>query len=241
VRQQYLDFLGREPEQAGLDYWSAQLRACGTDAGCWQARRTDVSAAFFISQEFQLSGSYLYNIYKGALTRSPAFNEYASDRQQLVGGADLEAERSAFALNFVQRSEFTARYQTQTTAASFVDALLGNAQSAGVDLSGERQNLLNAYNGAASLVSSRAAVVQMIADNQAFKQSQYNPAFVLTEYFGYLRRDPDQAGHNFWLNVLNAGDPGNYRGMVCAFVTSTEYQNRFSQFVSHSNRECSGQ
>jgi subtilisin family serine protease len=241
VRQQYLDFLGREPEQAGLDYWSAQLQACGTDAGCWQARRTDVSAAFFISQEFQLSGSYLYNIYKGALTRPPAFNEYASDRQQLVGGADLEAERSAFALNFVQRSEFTARYQTQTTAASFVDALLGNAQAAGVDLSGERQNLLNAYNGAANLVSSRAAVVQMIADNQAFKQSQYNQAFVQTEYFAYLRRDPDQAGANFWLNVLNAGDPGNYRGMVCAFVTSTEYQNRFSQFVSHSNRECSGQ
>ena len=238
VRQQYLDFLGREPEQAGLDYWSVQLRACGTDAGCWQSRRTDVSAAFFISQEFQLSGSYLYNIYKGALTRSPAFNEYASDRQLLVGGADLDGERVAFALNFVQRPEFTARYQSQNTAAAFVDALLGNAQSAGVDLSGERQNLLNAYNGAANLVSSRAAVVQMIADNQAFKQSQYNQAFVQTEYFAYLRRDPDQAGHNFWLNVLNTSDPGNYRGMVCSFVTSTEYQNRFSQFVSHSNREC---
>ena len=34
VRQQYLDFLGREPDQEGLDYWSGQLRACGADLNC---------------------------------------------------------------------------------------------------------------------------------------------------------------------------------------------------------------
>ena len=81
--------------------------------------------------------------------------------------------------------------------------------------------------------------MRAIADNAVFKQSQYNQAFVLTEYFGYLRRDPDPGGYTFWLNVLNVGDPGNYRGMVCSFVTSTEYQRRFSQVLSHSNSECS--
>jgi hypothetical protein len=63
-------------------------------------------------------------------------------------------------------------------------------------------------------------------------------AFVLTEYFAYLHRDPDQGGYDFWLNALNNSEPGNYRGMVCSFITSTEYQHRFSAVVSHSNGEC---
>jgi hypothetical protein len=89
------------------------------------------------------------------------------------------------------------------------------------------------------MVDSRAAVVRAVSDNTTFKQTQYNPAFVLTEYFGYLRRDSDQAGYNFWLNVLNNGDPNNYKGMVCSFLTATEYQRRFSNVVTRSNAECS--
>jgi len=85
---------------------------------------------------------------------------------------------------------------------------------------------------------SRALVVRTIADNPTFKQSQYNAAFVLTEYFAYLQRDPELDGYRFWLNVLNNGDQGNYRGMVCAFITSAEYQRRFSSIVTHSNGEC---
>ena len=72
----------------------------------------------------------------------------------------------------------------------------------------------------------------------AFAQAEYNKAFVLMEYFGYLRRNPDTGGYDFWLNVLNGREAGNYRGMVCAFLTSSEYQLRFSSVVTHSNAEC---
>jgi hypothetical protein len=58
------------------------------------------------------------------------------------------------------------------------------------------------------------------------------------EYFGYLRRDPEADGYKFWLNVLSNQEPGNYRGMVCSFITSQEYQERFSPVVLHSNRDC---
>jgi hypothetical protein len=58
------------------------------------------------------------------------------------------------------------------------------------------------------------------------------------EYFGYLRRDQDQDGYDFWLDVLNNREPGNLRGMACAFLTSTEYQQRFSYIVTHHNAEC---
>ena len=124
------------------------------------------------------------------------------------------------------------------TAESFVDALIENVRASGVELSGERANLIGTYGFGADTVTSRAAVVRSLADNATFKQSQYNKAFVLTEYFAYLRRDPDQGGYDFWLNVLNNGDAGNYRGMVCSFITSEEYQRRFSSVVSRSNSDC---
>ena len=71
----------------------------------------------------------------------------------------------------------------------------------------------------------------------AFSQAVFNPSFVLMEYFGYLRRGIDVNGYNFWLTVLN-NSGNNYRGLVCAFITSREYQLRFSSVTPHSNSEC---
>jgi hypothetical protein len=238
VRQQYVDVLGREPDEAGFNYWSDQIMACQGEARCVSATRTSVAAAFFIEPEGQQTGAYIYDVYQGALGRRPGFAEYATDRQQVVGGVDLDAEQTAFAQSFVQRPEFMLKYQTNLTAESFVDALLQNVeQVSGVDLTSQRDSLVSTYNGGANLNQSRGLVVRAMADNSTLSQANYNSAFVLTEYFGYLRRDPDQAGYNFWLNALNAA-PNSYRGMVCAFATSTEYQRRFSNVVSHSNSEC---
>ena len=238
VRQQYLDFLGREPDESGFNFWVNNLERCGGDSQCRAAARLNVSAAFFISIEFQQSGSFIYDLYVGTLGRKPVFTEYASDRQQVVGGANLDAAKTIFAQSFAQRAEFAAKYENASTAESFVDTLILSVQASGVDLGSEREHLINTYNSGIDTLASRAAVMRTIADNAAFKQSQYNAAFVLAEYFGYLRRDPDQAGYDFWLNVLNNGDRDNYRGMVCAFITSTEYQKRFSITVSRGNGEC---
>ncbi len=58
------------------------------------------------------------------------------------------------------------------------------------------------------------------------------------QYFGYLRRDPDQGGYNFWLGIVNNASVANYYSMVCAFLTSREYQERFSSIVPRSDSEC---
>ena len=83
----------------------------------------------------------------------------------------------------------------------------------------------------------RSTVLKKVAENQLFRQREYNAAFVLMQYFGYLRRNPDQSGYNFWLGVLNS-QPNNFRGMVCSFLTSAEYQQRFSPVVPTSNVDC---
>ena len=52
VQQQYLDFLSREPDQQGFDYWVGQITQCGNDETCLRTKRIDVSNAFFFELAF---------------------------------------------------------------------------------------------------------------------------------------------------------------------------------------------
>jgi len=66
--------------------------------------------------------------------------------------------------------------------------------------------------------------------------AEFNRAFVLMQFFGYLRRNPndapdaDYSGYDFWLTKLNQFN-GNFQGaeMVKAFITSAEYRQRFGK------------
>jgi hypothetical protein len=238
VRQQYLDFLGREPDQGGFDYWDAQISSCNGDSACISAKRIDVSAAFFMSPESQQTGAFVYELYAGTLGRTPTFAEFMPDRAQVIGGANLAAAKTSFADGFVQRGEFAAKYPQTITRDQFVDALLQtmNARS-GADSSSLRGTLINDYDSGVTQNQSRSLVVSDAVQASAFAQAEYNRAFVLMEYFAYLRRDPEVNGYNFWLNALNSA-PNNYRGMVCSFITSAEYQRRFGAVITHSNAEC---
>lgn len=234
VRQQYLDFLGREPDEGGFGYWTGQINQCQGNAACIRQQRIDVSAAFFASPEFQQTGSFIYGLYAGTLGRTPWLEEFTPDRLQIVGGPDLDQSRLAFAAVFIQRPEFTAKYPPTMSRDQFVDALLQTMSArAGVELSSLRSALLSDYD-----TGGRSLVVRDAASANEFAQLEYNKAFVLMEYFGYLRRNPDAGGYDFWLNVLNQGHSGSNRGMVCAFLTSGEYQRRFSTVMSHGNAEC---
>ena len=234
VNQQYLDFLGRVPDVNGLAYWTNKITSCGTDISCVNAERIGVSAAFFIEQEFQQTGSFVYRIYKGALGRRPTYAEFVVDRGKVIGGSDLAANKVALLNDFVLRPEFKQNYPDTLTNAQFVNKLFDTAQL--VPFMTERQQQIDAMNTG----KTRAQVVGDVIEIQAFQDREYNPSFVLMQYFGYLRRNPDQGGYDFWLDVLTNRDPNNYRSMVCAFTTSAEYQQRFSSVVTHSNTECAG-
>ncbi|HEY0006879.1 MAG TPA: DUF4214 domain-containing protein [Pyrinomonadaceae bacterium] len=238
VRQQYLDFLGREPDHGGLLYWTNEMHNCTTEAGCAR-RRNEISAAFFKSAEFQETGSFVYRLYRAGLGREVGYTEFNADRQQVLAGGALDTRKEALSTAFVQRAEFASKYSQTNNAADFVDALLANVQqSAGVDLFSARNALISAYETGSNQTESRAAVLRDLADRAEIKQAVENSSFVLMEYFGYLRRDADEGGRLFWLNVLENKEPGNFLGMVCSFVTSAEYQQRFAGITTHSNREC---
>ena len=233
VRQHYLDFLGREPDESGFNFWSDQILLCGSDAACSERRAINVSAAYFLSIEFQETGGLVDSLYRASYGRRPLYGEFMPDtavvaRNVVVGRADwaqtLEANKQAFIAAWVERPAFRAAYEGLANSA-YVDALISHT---GVNFSsGERVVLVNSLN---NQTSTRADVLRQIAENEQFLAARRNETFVMMQYFGYLRRDPDESGYQFWLNKLNQFN-GNFEQaeMVKAFIVSGEYRARFGQ------------
>jgi hypothetical protein len=73
------DFLNREPDPAGLAFWSSQITACGTDAKCIEVARVNVSASFFMSIEFQETAYLLYLMQKESYSTMPKYAAFMRD------------------------------------------------------------------------------------------------------------------------------------------------------------------
>jgi len=264
VRQHYYDYLGREPDANGFDYWTGQISQCGNVLSCQLARRIDVSDAFVFEPEYQQTGAYVFRLYRiaygnsqpfpnpnpdlahpGEENKLPNYGIFLSDRQRVIGGANLAQKLLELAAAFVQRPEFLARYPAALDGPGFVDAVLRTIMNdLGVDLSAERGAIIALYNS-----GGRGAVMYRLADdnqsnpvhNRVLIDAEYNRVFVATEYFGYLRRNPDMQGFLFWLGQVNSAplrDLSKQHAMVCSFITSTEYQQRFSPIITHANNDC---
>jgi uncharacterized repeat protein (TIGR01451 family) len=258
VRQQYRDFLNREPDAAGLAFWKDNIDKCNDPARrppgltvpqCIALFRIQTSAAFFLSIEFQSTGYYVERTYKAGFDDiSPPtvpvpvrFTDFLRDTEQIGAGVvvgqgnwqpQLDNNKSAYALTFVQRQAFLTRYPAGTSATVFVDSL--NANAGNVLSDSERSALISELSPNPSDATLRAGVLRKVADNTTLQLREFNRAFVLAEYFGYLRRNPDAApdlnfnGYNFWLSKLNQFN-GNFEiaEMVKAFLASAEYRQRF--------------
>jgi len=243
VRQQYRDFLGREPDGAGLGFWTHEIEQCTAGAQCREVRRINVSAAFFLSIEFQETGFYALRVQRVAFGRrsnDPAtrmtFDELTGEQREIGQGVvvgqpgfeqGLAANKQTYAARVNASATFSAR-NPHTTAAPYVDALYSSAGV--VPTPAERQAGIDAFNAAPSVETGRATALRVVADSNSVRAAEFNTAFVLLQYHGYLRRNPDEEGYNFWLTKLNQFN-GNYvdAEMVKAFIQSIEYGDRFGQ------------
>ncbi len=238
VRQHYVDFLGRNPDDQGFGFWIRNLTSgCGADAACAERHRIDTSAAFFLSIEFQRSGFLAYRLYRASFARMPRREELLPDARTVAHGvivnapgwdAKLAENERAFYDDWVNRANFKFEFD-QLRNDQFVDRLVANT---GVTLApGTRDALVSDLTAGKQ---TRAAVLRTIVDDGGFGKREFNSAFVLMQYFGYLQRNPDEGpdtdmtGFNFWLGKLNQFGGDYVRAdMVKAFITSGEYRGRF--------------
>ena len=239
IAQHYRDFLGRAPDPERAKSWIQDLENCDSSIGCLSERRIDVSAAF-LETEFLETWSYIYRLYKVALGRRPTLLEFNRDKLQITTDrANLENYKRAFAKSLVLRPEFLRKYSARLKADQFVELLLSSvSQVSQVDLSNDRANLAALHDGTST---GRAEIILLAAANTSVAERENGQALALLPYFGYLRREPDEAGLQSWLNTFageKTSNPSSFRAMICAFITSSEYQSRFGMFVTHSNKEC---
>ena len=252
VGQHYRDFLNRNPDTSGLNFWVNEITSCGSDIQCLEIKRINVSAAFFLSIEFQETGYFAYRAYKSAYgdATSPnvagtvpviRFKEFLADAHRVGEGVQvgvgnwqqqLEDNKNAYALEFVRRPRFTVAFPLTMSSDDFVSKL---DQNTGGALSVLEKSQLRALLGVTPEDPiKRAAVLRAVADDADLRVVELNRAFVLMQYFGYLRRNADDpqdidfVGWKFWFDKLNHFN-GNFiqAEMVKAFITSIEYRQRF--------------
>ncbi len=261
VKQQYLDFLNRTADPGGLAFWTNEIASCGTDQACIENKRINVSAAFFLSVEFQNTGYLVERVYKtsygdasgtstfGGTHQLPVpivrFGEFLPDTQQIGKGVIagqtgweqvLESNTQAYVSQFVATSRFANTYPSTMVPVVFVETLNRNA---GSPLSTTELAQLEVDHATGK--KNRAQVLRQIAEHPNLVNSEFNRAFVLMQFFGYLRRNPNDApdtdytGYDFWLGKLNnftvPGDDVLARvqkaEMVKAFLLASEYRKRF--------------
>jgi hypothetical protein len=262
VGTHYHDFLNRQADSAGMTFWANQIIACGGDAACIDRTRAAVSQAFFLSIEFQTTGSFVFRIYKGSFTDSPArprgmprYREFLRDQQEVGRGvvvgqgsweAQLNANQQEFARRWVQRPDFLAEFPLNMSGTDYVNKLATNL---GVTLTQAESDA--AMESFTQTVEGRATTLRNVVELFKVYNRQFNAAFVLSQYIGYLRRNPndapepglDYAGFDFWLAKMdsvslpgeNLRDPvtaqqrAQRAEMVRAFIISSEYRGRFGQ------------
>jgi CSLREA domain-containing protein len=264
VRQHYHDFLGREPDPEGFAFWKGQIEACGADAACRRVMRASVSAAFFLSIEFQRTGYQVFRAHAATYPESynSDFNQrlyqlapmgilfpnMATIQRGLIVGRPgweqrLRDNTLDFARLWVESADFKAQQPADMAAAAYVDKLFANAGV--VSTTAERDAALAAFGAGGT--EGRAAALLSVTNSRSVYNRQYNAAFVLMQYYGYLRRAPDEqpdigfAGFDYWLAKLDGfSAPGEdvrddavaaaraaRAEMARAFVESDEYRARF--------------
>jgi photosystem II stability/assembly factor-like uncharacterized protein len=246
VAQHYRDFLGREADPAGLAHWTNEIESCGVDARCREVRRINVSAAFFLSIEFQQTGYLSFRARKVAFGDAPgepvpvSRAEMLQDMQVVASGVvvgtenweqRLEQNKRDYFDRLAASARFTALYPQALSPEAYVDAL--NQNAGGALSQAERDALVSELR---SNTKTRAQALRAVAEDADLARAEFNKAFVLMQFFGYLRRDPDSApdkdfsGYNFWLSKLDSFN-GNFiqAEMVKAFLESIEYRKRFGQ------------
>ena len=249
VRQQYLDFLLREPDAGGFNSWLTVLNNCQPNQGGLGSNpacdRVHVSSGFFRSTEFGERGYWIYRFYHGVLGRRPQFAEFLPDMRRLSGSlspADEEAARNAYVNDFMGREDFVRIYgNLMSSPGSAPEFIAKLEQTAGVTLPetvpptqpgqppqfGRTELIQRIQNGQFSYPQAlRAFIEQKVVFDRFFFR-----AFVAMQYFGYLLRDPEDAGYNDWVDVLTNGrgaiPPGDFRHLIFGFVWSVEYRQRF--------------
>jgi hypothetical protein len=208
VRQQYVDFLDREPDAGGFSGWVDALNGGLT--------RANLIETFMDSEEFYFQGKFIARAYLGILTRDADYAGFRAWLEVLLDGMS----REQIVQFFLESGEFQAKFGSNLTNSQFVDRMYANVLLRSADVGG-----FNAWvGGLNSGQITRAQVALIFLDSLEFQSlsASQNRLDVSLLYFGLLQRDPDPGGFSAWVEALNSGLP--FTMAIDAFLMSGEYR-----------------
>jgi Domain of unknown function (DUF4214) len=210
VRQQFRDFMGRQPSPEEVKPYVERIQHCKASSACDPAQ---ISLELFRSTGFFDDGSFIYRLYELAFGRAPRYEEFMADFSEIRRG---ENGRLKLAQSFVNRSEFSNRYSTLSDR-EYADQLIKNVQIRIPDE--ERETQLSAQR-------TRGEILFELAQKQEISQAFTNRAFITLHFFAYLHRDPDEQGYAAWSQTLEKSR--NFEQVTSGFLNSAEYRERFT-------------
>ncbi len=223
VQQHYIDFLGRMPEPAGFAFWLNILNTCSSLTDNAQCDRTFVSSRFFMSDEFQERGYFVFRLYDAVLGRLAHFPEFMDDVRRLNGFQTVAEQVKAkenYVKDFTTRAEFQTLYGSSTSADAFINALCSKA---GVNPANKATLIQLAG-------TDKSAALKAFIETPEVSAKFYDDGFIAMQYYGYLRREPEADGFKFWQQKMIETNH-DYRFMVKGFITSDEYVLRFGDLA----------
>jgi hypothetical protein len=242
-----MDFLNREPDNGGLQFYVNILAGCGSDEECIRATRGALSANFFRSPEFGGRGGYVANLFNIVIGQRPKtvaelsdptkverphYPEFIADLGTLIGtDAEVNVKKSQLAAAWLGRPEVQAILPNSLTNQQFVQKL---GSTAGVTLANESTLIANLNNGS----QTRAQVLRAIAESNEVTMKFELKNFVTMQYIGHLRREPEDChgspdpancGYIFHYNRFGSGlDLHQIENLLTrGFIESPEYRRRF--------------
>jgi subtilisin family serine protease len=245
---QYMDFLNREPDNGGLQFYLNILNGCvPSDTECIKATRGALSANFFRSPEFGGRGGYVANLFNIVIGQRPKtvaelsdptkverphYAEFITDLGTLTGtDAEVDVKKGQLAAAWLGRPEVQAILPNSLSNQQFVQKL---ESTAGVTLANESTLIANLNNGS----QTRAQVLRAVAESNEVTTKFQLQNFVTMQYIGHLRREPENChgspdpancGYIFHYNRFSpGGDPHQIENLITrGFIESPEYRRRF--------------
>ncbi len=209
VTQQYEDFLGRSPDQAGLDYWAALVRDGVEPSALVESMAT--------SAEFEGVIAPLVRLYFAFFNRPPDYDGLTYWTGQIRAGVTLQQ----VAQQFVLSGEFQTTYGSVGDGA-YVDLVYGNVLQRGADAGGRAY-----WTGQLGAGLERGEVMVAFSDSAEYRRIIGPKVLATMLYVGMLRRSPDSSGLDYWAGVIGGDTP--YRNVIAGFLGATEYGNRMDR------------
>ena len=209
VTQQYEDFLGRSPDEAGLGYWAELVRG-GIEPSA-------VVESMALSPEFEGTIAPLVRLYFAFFGRPPDYDGLTYWVGQIRNGVTLEQ----IAQQFVLSGEFTSNYGSVGDG-PYVDLVYGNVLGRPADGGGRSY-----WTGQLGDGLSRGGMMVAFSDSAEYRRVVGPKVLATMLYVGMLRRAPDGAGLDYWAEVIDDGTP--YRDIIKGFLGAAEYGGRMAR------------